>query len=642
MLYIGGHYNPNEYIHIMDILLKMKQEGGNCIQIFLGDKIHTTLKKKYVFDITEKKEIRSYLKENNMKLFIHSIYTINFCFDPFYKRFQWGLDNLIYDMNICHEMGGEGCVLHFGHYQTKKVKITKEECIQHYIDSIIYVLDHTSKTKLYLETSVGNKDSIGGIYEDILFICNQLPKMYHYRIRVCVDTAHIFVAGYNIRELKIWNEFINAFKKSKWIGLIHLNDTLKELDSRVNRHSPIGNGLLFSEEDNPLLREIVHFSNKENIPLLLETDSINYKSEIAKIKNIWMVNIDKLERQKNPSKPDNRTNLDKLDSKANPSKPERQKNPDKLDSKANPDIRLNILTIFKEICEYYEILSKEEREPSTIYKIASYKKAIHDIESRKEPVYSIQDLPEWSTKMKDKVIEIIDTGTLKLYQEIQGNKKYQSRKLFMKIWGVGTEKAKEWVNQDLHIIDDLIQKNIQLTEQQKIGIKYYHDLQQHIPYSTIELYKKYLKNKIKPFPNYQIHDAGSHSRGKNYSMDMDFILSYSSSDISLDTIYNTFKSIIYDSLLDGNKKKIWIVKLPKDKYYRQMDIAFVPDNELIWYKLYFCYGQEMSKKMRQAASKKGYLLNEKGLFDKKTKKKVNLIFKSHKEVFDFLEMTINL
>jgi DNA polymerase/3'-5' exonuclease PolX len=381
-----------------------------------------------------------------------------------------------------------------------------------------------------------------------------------------------------------------------------LNDTSQELNSRINRHSPIGKGFLFS--DDVLLKEIGQWAQKKNIPLILETDSQHYAQEIKRVRK-------GVEEKKRGG--------------ANTEK----------------NIREKILHLFREIRDYYMQLSKEEREPSTPHKVSSYQKMIQELEYGKEPIYSEANVPHWTPKMRQKVTEIQTTGTLQLYEEICKDKRYQSRKNFMKIWGVGAEKAKEWVNQGIYTLEDIKEKSIRLTSQQKIGIRYYEDLQHSIPYEVVELYKNELKKKIKSMKAYTVHDAGSHAMGKRDSMDMDFILSYSMQKSEKDFPHPLamWKDIIYDTLLDGKKKKIYIVKLEKDKYYRQMDVSFVPESQLFWYKLYFCHGREFSKKIRQIASQKGFLLNEKGLFYKNSMEKVKESFHTEKELFIFLGFT---
>jgi hypothetical protein len=98
------------------------------------------------------------------------------------------------------------------------------------------------------------------------------------------------------------------------------------------------------------------------------------------------------------------------------------------------------------------------------------------------------------------------------------------------------------------------------------------------------------------------------------------------------------KNIIKETLSKGIDKNTYIVKLPNKIYYRQMDIAFIDNKYLPWYLLYFGSSKDFSKKIRIIASKKGYKLNEKGLFDKKSGKKINFEPTNEKEIFDYLKI----
>ena len=91
-------------------------------------------------------------------------------------------------------------------------------------------------------------------------------------------------------------------------------------------------------------------------------------------------------------------------------------------------------------------------------------------------------------------------------------------------------------------------------------------------------------------------------------------------------------------MISGNEKSIYIVKLKDFKYFRKLDVAFVLDSNLPWYLLYFGSGREFSKKIRIIASKLGYKLNEKGLFDKNNGEKINFYPKNEKDIFDYLNI----
>jgi len=137
--------------------------------------------------------------------------------------------------------------------------------------------------------------------------------------------------------------------------------------------------------------------------------------------------------------------------------------------------------------------------------------------------------------------------------------------------------------------------------------------------------------------------------GKEMSGDIDIIITLN--DISkISEFQNIFyetlvkNKIIVDTLLKGNEKNIFIVKIPinnkfsEELKYRQMDVAFIDKKYLPFYLLYFGSSREYSKKIRTIASKTGYKLNDKGLYDKKTGKKINFEPKTERDIFDFLKI----
>ena len=95
-------------------------------------------------------------------------------------------------------------------------------------------------------------------------------------------------------------------------------------------------------------------------------------------------------------------------------------------------------------------------------------------------------------------------------------------------------------------------------------------------------------------------------------------------------------NIIFDTLSSGTEKCIYIIKLPNEKYFRKIDIAFIEKEQLPWYLLYFGSSRYFSKKIRNIASKLGYKLNEKGLFNKDTGLKINFNPNNEKDIFEYL------
>ena len=643
--YLGIHINENHFKNLLDALKYTKKIGGNILQVYLGDKRLTTLRLKIKLTKDEINEIKIFLKENNMKLVIHAILSLNYCNDPFSPRFKWGLDNLIYDMNLGYQLGALGVVLHMGTHKTEKLNISYDKCIYNFIESIKFVIDNTKKIPILLETPVNRKNIVGGTLEGMANIYNKIPIKYRKRIKICVDTQHIFVSGYNLRNIHIVKNYFENFNKLiniKNLGLIHLNDSEKEFNSKINRHITTQKGFIFSNNGKYSLKYILNYAYNKNIPLVLETDYDYYKDELK--------NLKLLKKQKGSSK---------------------------------KDIKKDILKIFNDLLSYYELYGNKFNK----YRIESYKKAISTIKNFDKPIYNsnnIKDLPSIGKGMIEKINEISKTGHLKKYNNLIKNKKINKFKYsehyiseLKKIWGIGNSAIKKILDNKIYSIKELkkavIKNKIKLTEQQTIGLKYYDDLNKRIPREEITKYTKILQKYIDNININNINDininninnindininnindinindiklynAGSYRMGKKDSGDIDLIISINSTKNKIHIIQKLIHNILInnnilkDILLKGNEKCIYIVKLQDEKYCRQMDIAFIENKYLPWYLLYFGSSKDFSKKIRLIASKQGYKLNEKGLYNKKNGKRINFNPNNEKEIFEYLKI----
>ena len=621
---LNNYKNDYNLKYIIEMIEKTKKIGANVFQMFLGNKSLTTLRQKYYLSHDDISVVKTLLKKYKIKLIIHSLLSLNYCNDPKSPRNQWGIENLVYDMDLCEKLGGIGCIIHMGTRKTKKININVDQCIKNYIKSLIIVFKKSTSKKIpiILETPVNRENIVGGNIEEFAKLYNLIPKLYKDRVKICVDTQHIFSSGYNINTLegvKKYFEKFNTYINIKNIKVIHLNDSKVELNSKINRHAPIGNGYIFSNKSSyESLKFIVNIAIKNKIPLILETHSSNFSKEIKMIKNKVL------------------------------SGGLKQKN-----------IKKQVLEIFNSILSYYETLGKNSN-IQTKYKISSYQKAIKTLENFKNPIYSsenVKNLEYIGKGMCEKIDLIAKNGTLEVYENIKKNKNIKSIKLFQEIWGIGPELAKDIVSKGIFNIKDLInaiKKNIiQLTASQKIGLKYYNDLKRKIPHDEITYYTNIIKNELSKInsknsinsKNIQIINAGSYRSLKNYSGDIDLIISYKN--INIDKVNSIFDKIfkkinlVHDILSKGLQKCIYIVKdknNSKYKYFRKMDIAFVENENVVWYLLYFGSSRDFSKKIRRIASKKGYKLSEKGLFNKATGEKINFFPKNEKDIFNYLEM----
>jgi apurinic endonuclease APN1 len=622
-LYLGVHLDNNHYSSIVDALIKVKKLGGNVVQIYLGSKYLTTLREKILLTKDEMNEIKSYLKEYDIKLFVHSILRLNYCRDPFLKKNEWGINNLVYDMDLCYKIGGEGVVLHLGTYKTDKIDISYEEGVENFITSLKIVLNQTTKIPIILETPVNRKNIIGGTIEKLANLYNNIPDNCIKRVKICIDTQHIFVSGYNIRSKIEIKNYLNNFDKLigiKNLVLIHLNDSKKIFNSKIDRHSPIGEGFIFEKKNASSLNYLIKFSNSKKIPLLMETSYESYKYELKYIKKIL----------ENNQKGGTKKNIKKL-----------------------------ILKIFKEILFFHESLGKKGN-ISTKFRIDSYIKAIKSIEKFKNPIYNsnnVKNLEFIGKGFCEKIDFISKNGTLKIYENIKKNNTINSIKLFQKIWGIGPEQSRLIVNNNIFTIKELKKavknKNINLSEKQLIGLKYYNDLNKKISREEITYYTNIIKELIEN-TNIKIYNAGSYRYGKKFSGDIDLIISYKEYDINkikelfINTLKN--KNIIADTLSYGIQKSIFVVKIQKKnnnynykknvniKYYRKIDIAFVKEKHLPWYLLYFGSSRDFSKKIRNIALKKGYKLNEKGIYNRNSGERINFFPINEEDIFKYLNI----
>jgi deoxyribonuclease-4 len=125
-----------------------------------------------------------------------------------------------------------------------------------------------TKASILLETAAGQGASVGRSFEELRDIIG--ASRHPARLGVCLDTCHVFAAGYDLRTPEAFGETIESFERA--LGLaslraIHVNDSKKDLGGRVDRHDHIGNGRIGKEGFRNLMRD----PRLSAIPKFLET-----------------------------------------------------------------------------------------------------------------------------------------------------------------------------------------------------------------------------------------------------------------------------------------------------------------------------------------------------------------------------------
>ena len=183
------------------------------------------------------------------------------------------------EMRRCGLLGLDRLNFHPGSHLKK---MSEEECLKRIAESINLALDQTEGVTAVIENTAGQGTNLGYRFEHLRFIIDLVDDKS--RVGVCIDTQHAFAAGYDMRTAEKFDAVMKELDSVVGLGYLrgmHLNDSMKELASRVDRHEVLGEGLIGYD----LFRFIMRDPRLEGIPLILETpDESRWKDEVALLK----------------------------------------------------------------------------------------------------------------------------------------------------------------------------------------------------------------------------------------------------------------------------------------------------------------------------------------------------------------------
>ena len=183
------------------------------------------------------------------------------------------------EVQRCEQLGLDRLNFHPGSHL--KV-ISEEECLIRIAESINIVLDKTKGVTAVIENTAGQGTNMGHKFEQIRFIIDKVEDKS--RVGTCIDTCHAFTSGYDIKSQKGYAETFSQFDKIigfNYLKGMHINDSKKELATRVDRHDNIGKGLLGED----VFRMLMNDPRFDNMPLILETPEESLWKE--EIKNLY-------------------------------------------------------------------------------------------------------------------------------------------------------------------------------------------------------------------------------------------------------------------------------------------------------------------------------------------------------------------
>jgi len=204
--YFGTSIKINN--NIIDKIKNIKAVGGNFIQIFI---IKPGIKNILEYD-KKLDDLKDYLIKNNMKVVVHSSYLHNLARN--WDKHSWWLNNLELEIKYAHNIGAIGIVVHFG----KKLDLSINEAYNNMYTALIYIHNKTKEykdIKIFLETSTGQSSEICYKLEDLAYFYKKISrnenKDIKNRIKLCIDTCHVFAAGYSLKTKKEVKLFCLAF-----------------------------------------------------------------------------------------------------------------------------------------------------------------------------------------------------------------------------------------------------------------------------------------------------------------------------------------------------------------------------------------------------------------------------------------------
>ena len=267
----GGYHKAVERAHLC---------GGDCVQLFTKNNAQWRAK-----DITRQdaEKFRQTLAELGLSHpIVHDSYLINPA-SPDRALWRRSVNALVAELRRAEILGVSYVITHPGSYTTS----SEDQGLRQIVRALDEIHRRTERieARCLLETTAGQGTSLGWRFEQLAAILDGVEQPD--RLGICFDTCHVFAAGYPLGTEKEYRSTMRALDRSvglKRIKAFHLNDSRRELGSRVDRHAHIGRGRMGLESFRRLLAD----RRFRKIPMYLETpkgkekgvdfDAINLKT----------------------------------------------------------------------------------------------------------------------------------------------------------------------------------------------------------------------------------------------------------------------------------------------------------------------------------------------------------------------------
>jgi len=232
----------------------------------------------------KKDEVENFkIKLNELKIspvVVHMPYLPNPA-SPDKEIYKKSVESLVTEIKRAELLNAEYVNIHIG----KKMNDTLENALKKVVEAVNFAIEKTinSKVIILLENTAGQGSEIGFKFEHIKFIIDLIENKK--RIGVTLDTAHLFAAGYDLRDKKSIKKTFDEFDKivgMKYLFCIHYNDSNSEFNSKVDRHWHIGNGFIGDEG----MKLLITYKKLSHLPFIMETPKKSPEDDPNNLKKV--------------------------------------------------------------------------------------------------------------------------------------------------------------------------------------------------------------------------------------------------------------------------------------------------------------------------------------------------------------------
>lgn len=258
---IGAHMSITGGFH--KAVERLLSVGGEALQIFCKNQRQWSASP---LQLEEVKRFRhSWQSSGRMPVAVHAGYLINLA-SPDKALAMKSVKSFVDELERTATLGIPYMIIHPGSHRGSGLR----QGIRRFARNLDRSLNETRARPMWilLETTAGQGTNLGSTFEELAEIMEK--SRYSHCIGVCIDTAHIFAAGYDIRTSESFGKVLERFDKLAGLDRIkffHLNDSIGGLGSHKDRHTHIGQGAIGIEA----FRFLVNNPRFSHVPMVIET-----------------------------------------------------------------------------------------------------------------------------------------------------------------------------------------------------------------------------------------------------------------------------------------------------------------------------------------------------------------------------------